>query len=290
MLQRCATCDLVFAPAYADPDEVYVDGYLLGDGEFGSNFGFDVMHPEFQEFLAHVARRRLEVIERVTRPPGRFLDVGCGTGEVLAAARDRGWTACGAEPVADSARRAVERGGLDVRAATLEDSGFPERSFDVVGAFHVLEHMTDGVGFLRSIARWAAPGGHVVVEVPNWHSFHRRGFGHEWPALRPLEHVAHYSPAILAATLRRAGLEPVRIRTPGFLSKQQSLDQALRDLGAQALQPWVMRSRFLARSEEHGGVQVSKPSAVGWPLLRVIESVYAATRTGMVIVAIARVP
>ena len=45
------------------------------------------------------------------------------------------------------------------RPTTLEESGFPERSYDVVSAFHVLEHMTDGAAFLRLLARWARPGG-----------------------------------------------------------------------------------------------------------------------------------
>ena len=38
--------------------------------------------------------------------------------------------------------------GIDVRQSLLEDSGLPERSFDVVSATHVLEHMHEGGEFL----------------------------------------------------------------------------------------------------------------------------------------------
>ncbi len=289
-LRRCPACDLVFAPAYADSADVYVEGYLLEDGPFGGNFGFDIRHPLFQEFLGFAADRRLATIERVTRPPGRFLDVGCGTGEVLLAAQARGWTAQGVEPVEDSARYAIDERGLDVTVAMLEDSGLPEHSYDVVSAFHVLEHIADGPAFLRMMARWAKPDGHVAIEVPNWRSFHRRGAGAGWPGLRPLEHLAHYTPATLAATMRRAGLEPVKVATPGLLWPKQTLDQMLQDLGAQRAAPWIRRARVLSRSEEVLGHTVTVPNRPCWWALNALQAAYTAARTGLVVLAIARVP
>jgi SAM-dependent methyltransferase len=287
-LRRCESCGLVYAPAFADPDDIYTDGYILEGGQFGANF--DVMHPTFQEFVAHAADRRLDLIERVARPPGRFLDVGCGTGEMLVSARDRGWTAQGAEPVEDSARYARDERGLDVRPTLLQDSGLPKRSYDVVAAFHVLEHLTDAPAFLRTIAEWAVPGGYVVIEVPNWRSVNRRVSGSSWIHLRPLEHLAHYSPKTLAATLRRAGLEPAEVHTPGFLWPRQSLDQALSDVGARRLEGWFRRARVLTRTEVRDGAPVTVPSGLGWWGLRALESAYSFSRTGMVVLAIARVP
>jgi 2-polyprenyl-3-methyl-5-hydroxy-6-metoxy-1,4-benzoquinol methylase len=285
LLRRCDGCDLVFAPAYADPAEIYVDGYMTGE----TDFGLDVMDPLFQEYLAHVAHRRFALIEKVT-PPGRVLDVGCGTGEVLAVARARGWEVQGVEPVEASAAFAANERALDVRVALLEESGLPECSYDVVTAFHVLEHMTDGLGFLRMIARWAKPGGHVVVEVPNWRSVHRRAFGGEWPGLRPLEHVAHYAPATLRATIRRAGLDPVSVLTPGYIWTKQTLGQVVADLGATRLDLWMQRARVLTRIGQQDGRPAVVPNQLGWWALNALQSGYGLTRTGMVVLGIARVP
>jgi 2-polyprenyl-3-methyl-5-hydroxy-6-metoxy-1,4-benzoquinol methylase len=284
-LRTCDGCALVFAPAYADPADIYVDGYLSGE----TDFGLDIMHPLFQEYLAHVARRRLTLIEKVARP-GSLLDVGCGTGEVLLVARERGWDVHGVEPVEASATFAVRERGLDVRAALLEESGLPERTYDVVTAFHVLEHMTDGLGFLRMISRWARPGGHVVIEVPNWRSIHRRAYGDTWPGLRPLEHVAHYAPRTLRASFRRAGLEPVEILTPGYIWSEQTLGQAVTDLGAQRLDAWMQRARVLTRTGNHDGKPAVVPNRFGWSVLRAVQSGYALIRRGMVVLGIARVP
>jgi SAM-dependent methyltransferase len=279
-LRVCNKCGLVFAPAYGDPDELYVDGYHSG-------MGSATWHPLFQEFLSWVASRRLEIIERVVRPPGRFLDVGCGSGEVLAVAQRRGWQVQGAEPLHESAKLAQER-GLDVRANLLQESGLPERSYDVVSAFHVLEHMTDGAAFLNLVARWARPGGYVVIEVQNFRSFHRLNHdrGLSWPGLRPLEHVAHYSPQTLGSALRRVGLEPVTVTTPTYLFPGQTLDQALDDLGLQQLR---RVAGWMGRAGTHKGDPAVVPNPVGQAVLRTVRAAYTASRTGMVALAVARV-
>ncbi|CAN5613706.1 hypothetical protein BH20ACT2_BH20ACT2_20590 [soil metagenome] len=282
-LRRCTTCDLVYAAEYADPDDIYKDGYLMGGGTFGPP---NVLDPVFHRFLLDAGRQRMAVIEKAIGGPGAMLDVGCGAGEVLLAAKERGWRTAGADPVEDSVTLARSR-GLDVHAALLQDTGLPERSFDLVSAFHVVEHLTDSTAFLELIARWARPGGHVLVELPNWASVHRRRTGAQWPSLRPLEHLGHYSPDTLDATLRRAGLEPVLLRTMGFLWEGQTLDQALADLARQGWAPWFRRSRLLVHERDDHRLE---PSAAGWRVLRAVQAAYDRRRAGQVVFAIARVP
>lgn len=211
---------------------------------------------------------------------------------MLSVARDRGWEVAGAEPVdeSESARYARARSGLDVRTAMLEDAGFPERHYDVVSAFHVLEHMTEGVEFLRHISRWSKPGGDVVVEVPNWRSVHRSAHGPSWPSLRPLEHVAHYTPATLKATLLRSGLEPVLVETPGFLWRKQTRPQMLNDLAGPRWRRWRRVTDYLGRAGAQDGRPETMTSPLGFAVLRAIQAAYGATNRGMVVLAIARVP
>src|SRR3954451_20594275 len=94
-VRRCGTCGAAFSPEYADPEDIYVDDYLLGKGEQESPFGihFDMLDARFQQYLTKVSHARMFAIEAATPGRGSFLDVGCGTGEVLAIARDRGWEA-----------------------------------------------------------------------------------------------------------------------------------------------------------------------------------------------------
>lgn len=281
-LRRCAACETVYAAEYADPTEVYVDGYLCADTEFG----IDISHPRFQSYLAGVGAERARLIERITGGRGRLLDVGCGSGEFAAAARDHGFEVQAVEPEATAATVARDR-GLDVRTAMLEESGLPEGSYDVVSAFHVLEHLPDSRAFLRSLARFAKPGGHVVIEVPNFGSVLRRRSGADWVHLRPLEHLIYHSPETLERSFLHGGLDPVAVRTRTWLSPPQELDDALADLARPRLGP--ARS-LVARREQVDGDSVLVPRPAGWVLLRALASLYDFLRGGTVVLGVARRP
>lgn len=284
-LRRCPDCGCVHAAEYADHDEVFTDGYLAGGT---GDFGIDLSHPRFSAYLRRLGDNRMRAIERATGlRGGRLVDVGCGTGELVAAAAEHGWDSCGAEPMPDAAATARERSGGDVRAALLEDSGFPEGAFDVVSAFHVLEHMPDAATFLELLARWAKPGGYIVVESPNWGSVLRERSGEHWIHLRPLEHLIHLTPATLRLAFERAGLEPVTVRTPSHLDRGQTLDEALAALG----RPRRLQ-RLLTPISPRGKVEsVRFPMAYGpaWPLLRLLERRYDRRGAGMVVQGVARV-
>jgi SAM-dependent methyltransferase len=282
-LRRCQDCDVVFAPEFADPAEVYVYGYMLGQG---GRFGIDVRDPNMQEFLERVGHRRLQLIEGASGlRGGSLLDVGSGTGEVLMAARDRGWATQGVEPERSSAEMAGER-GLDVEIAYLEEAGLPERSYDVVSAFHVLEHVPDSQAFLRSLSRWARPGGYVTIEVPNFNSSPRRRWAENWKHLRPLEHLVHFTPTTLRETFLRAGLDPVMVRSPSYLGPPQTLDDALGELARagrfrQLIEP-------LSPMNGSGAAGARYPNRAGWALLRGMETIHDRAGVGSVVLCVAR--
>jgi SAM-dependent methyltransferase len=284
-LRRCEQCATVSAPDYADPAEVYVDGYMFGEA---GPFGLDVRAPEFQRYLIRVAGHRVRALERATKlRRGSLLDLGSGTGEVLLAARDRGWRARGVEPERTAAEMARER-GLDVTVSMLEDSALPERSFDVVCAYHVLEHQPDSRSFLRMMARWARPGGFVAIEVPNWRSVQRRRLGERWSGLRPREHLVHFTPETLAAAFHAAGIEPVSVRSPAYVGPPQSLDEALWDLVRPA--GWLRRLLApLCRRRGNGPTAPLIPTGAAWAALRVVEAAYDAAGAGAVVVCVGRV-
>ncbi len=130
--------------------------------------------------------RRFEGRLRV-EPGLRYLDMGCGGGELSILLAKRGAThVTGIDFMPrsiEAARRAAQREGVSGRVAfvcaDLHDWA-PEEKFDVLISFDVLEHVREPLRFLRRMAAFARPGGTALLAFgPLFHSpygDHMQGF------------------------------------------------------------------------------------------------------------------
>jgi 2-polyprenyl-3-methyl-5-hydroxy-6-metoxy-1,4-benzoquinol methylase len=101
---------------------------------------------------------------------GELLDIGCGTGNFLAAARDAGYRVTGIELDRNAARFARERLGLQrVLGETISEFAekHPEERFDVVTFFEVLEHQAAPIEFVQRVRACVREGGLIALSVPN---------------------------------------------------------------------------------------------------------------------------
>ena len=145
----------------------------------------------------------------------RYLDVGCSTGFVVEAARDKGWDAIGI----DLNPSAIEYGrtrGLDLRTVALEDAGFAPGSLDAVSLFDVLEHLLDPRRTLRVCADLLAPGGILFLYVPNFDSASRLLMGADAHFIWPTHHLNYYTPTTIRDLMLRHRLAPELIVTEGL--------------------------------------------------------------------------
>jgi SAM-dependent methyltransferase len=116
------------------------------------------------------ARRQIlaDLIRRETRLPAdaRILEIGCGTGHNLAMLSGFGHVD-GLE-LDDEARTVSEkRLGRKVMSAPLPElAGVPDRHYDLIGTFDVIEHIDDDRAAVASIAAKLKPGGKFVMTVP----------------------------------------------------------------------------------------------------------------------------
>lgn len=112
-------------------------------------------------------RRDMEVIASLVPEGARVLDLGCGTGELLAHLRDRrGCTGYGVE-LDDANVLACARRGVDVIQLNLEEGLklFDDHSFDVVLQLETLQHLRNAEHMLRETARVGRIG---IVSFPNF--------------------------------------------------------------------------------------------------------------------------
>jgi ubiquinone/menaquinone biosynthesis C-methylase UbiE len=104
-----------------------------------------------------------------------------------------------------------------VRETSLEESRFPESSFDLVLASHLIEHLNDPTSFVREVYRVLAPGGYFLVTTPNIAGFQARLFRGRWRSAI-FDHLYLFSTKTLSALLRQTGFIVERIRTWGGLA------------------------------------------------------------------------
>jgi ubiquinone/menaquinone biosynthesis C-methylase UbiE/catechol 2,3-dioxygenase-like lactoylglutathione lyase family enzyme len=116
----------------------------------------------------HWQRARLEAVVRlVGEGPGSLLEVGVGSGRLLARLAERGWDVTGIDAAPRMVELARERvPGAKLEVARVEELPFGDASFDAVVAVGVLEY-ADLKASLRELARVLSPGGRAVLGVLN---------------------------------------------------------------------------------------------------------------------------
>ena len=168
-------------------------------------FTFDV---EERHWWYRGRRAVLEaVLDGLGLPAGgdaRILDAGCGSGRNMVALARRG-AVTGVELAEQSLEAARARGLGPVLPGSLDDPlPFADGAFDLAVALDVLEHVADDGAALRELARVVAPGGRLLVTVPQ--------YGWLWGEHDVLAH--HHRRYTRATLLRRAadaGFEPERV-------------------------------------------------------------------------------
>lgn len=156
---QCKTCSLVFAnpfPYAVIPSELYADPakYFAGEDETDK-----------------VRRLRILVREmqvRLGQEDFSLLDVGCGRGELLAAARAEGVSrVMGLDLSQEMVDHVQATYGVNaVRATAEEFSRSTTRRYDVVSLSAVLEHVYEPNSLVAAVSKLTRPGSILYFDVP----------------------------------------------------------------------------------------------------------------------------
>lgn len=193
----------------------------------------------------------LDRIERLaTVSPGRrrLLDVGSGWGFFLAAARQRGWTPYGLEPLLAQAAYARATFGLEIVTDTLHKDTFRPDSFDVVTSFQVFEHLPHPREAIECLGEALRPGGLVLIEVPNFNTWTMKVLGSRHRHFVE-DHLNFFSVDTLGRLLVQGGFEILEHGpTARWMSVRHLVSQwcprYLPAAGAQALRRALERTRL----------------------------------------------
>lgn len=189
---RCARCGAGTTVPFPTPDALeaaYAQWYRPQVGRFAG--GGD-------RLLRGLRGRTARWIDAAC-PPGPILDVGCGDGAMLDALHQRGRSAVGLERHSDRP---------DVRSSSLAEC---EEGWAGIILWHSLEHLPAPRQAFVEAAQRLAPGGFLVVAVPNFASLQAQIFGRRWLHLDLPRHLSHLTPECLRSAARGEGLEMVAL-------------------------------------------------------------------------------
>ncbi len=134
-------------------------------------------------------KQKVSLITKLNQSSGKLLDIGSGTGDFLATAKQKNWTVFGVEPSKD-ARALSEKKGIYV---SEELTGIDEMEFDVITLWHVLEHVPDLENYIQEISKRLKSSGTLIVAVPNFKSQDAKHYKEFWAAYDVPRHLWHFS-------------------------------------------------------------------------------------------------
>lgn len=163
--------------------------------------------------------------------PGRMLEIGCASGSFMDKMAGEGWNVEGIEfsPQAAEDARSL---GYPVYSGCMEKAPDPEKHYDLVVGWMVLEHLHDPILSLKKLYSWTNSGGWLVLSVPNAGSLEFTLFRDKWYALQVPNHLSHYTPKTIELVLARGGWHVEKVFHQRILSNLiASIGYILQDYG-----------------------------------------------------------
>ncbi len=191
---KCKNCGLIYINPRLKPGKI-ISGY---------SEAVDEVYVSQSEGRMQSFRHVVDKITKEFGRKGKFLDVGCAAGFLLAAAKEKGWDVHGVEPSKWLGSYGSKRFGIDIDAGTLEEQKYAAKSFDVVCMFDVLEHVPDPAATLLECKRILKDDGMLVVNYPNIGSLWARAAGKKWWFLLSV-HLTYFTPKTIKKMLEKTG-------------------------------------------------------------------------------------
>jgi len=201
-LKLCKNCTLVITTPRPDTNKLseyyQSEEYISHSGKSSGGIGF------IYKIARGFSLNWKKAIILNHKKEGSILDFGCGTGEFLNTMRNCGWDITGVEP-SDHARTKAEI--LTIQKINHSLEGIPDKKFDVITAWHVVEHVPDLLETTRKLKSLVKKDGIIFITVPNYQSPDGNFYKEGWAGFDVPRHLWHFSKKSMSALLQFTGLE-----------------------------------------------------------------------------------
>lgn len=166
--------------------------------------GIDLLYGLVQGFML---KQKEKWLSKHTKENKRCLDFGCGTGALVHHLNQKNWDAYGVEP----SEKARNFSAVEERLyPSLEE--LPQKEFDAIALWHVLEHLSDPAKFLKTFYDRLDQQGYLFLALPNFNSFDAKHYKDTWAAYDVPRHLWHFSTKGITQLCEQTGFDLVESR------------------------------------------------------------------------------
>jgi 2-polyprenyl-3-methyl-5-hydroxy-6-metoxy-1,4-benzoquinol methylase len=189
LLCQCIDCKLIFTNPR--PSKKHIHQYYQSEDYISHQNKANNLTNLLYKLARNITlRQKLAWINEYNQGKQSILDVGCGTGYFLKKAKDNGWKVTGVEPNT-TARKIAKNKKIKVLSALRKIN--PEKQFDTITLFHVLEHVHNLRKTGKKIIQYLKDDGTIYIAVPNINSKDSILYGDKWAALDVPRHLYHFT-------------------------------------------------------------------------------------------------
>lgn len=209
----CTSCDLNYLSPRLTQDAIM--RFYKDESYYKSNVsgkGYD----EYLEISGNWIKTFTLRLKQIApyKSSGKALDIGCGPGYFLTAAKNLGFDVHGLDPSDYIVEMAQKEWGDRVKLGIIETAKYQLESFDLIVAFDTFEHIYEPKKFLSAIHKFLKPNGLLAITTPNPKSLLAKVSGKNWVSFKLPEHVFYWAPDTIRKVLEEK-FEVLEIRRAG---------------------------------------------------------------------------
>lgn len=218
-LVKCEKCSLIFTNPR--PDTAHIDQYYQSENYIShTNKANNITNLLYKVVRGYTLKQKVQLIERYTNHK-KLLDFGCGTGTFLKYCTDQGFESEGYEPNPVALKHLTKTTSTKVMSRINELK--KDNHYDIITAWHVLEHVHDLKATLKILRKALQPEGYLFVALPNPESYDATFYKQHWAGYDVPRHLYHFSQTAFSHLVKQCKLEIAEIHPMKFDSFYVSL-------------------------------------------------------------------
>lgn len=204
---ECVSCGLKSTDLKEDYEDFvkryYAKGYYTGDPKYAAyaSYASDkwLICRNLNKFLRKILKYKIS---------GKLLDVGCAMGYFVEMAKKAGFDAYGFDASEFAVKKAKAKLDGRIAVGTIHSVKYPQKSFDVITMFDVIEHLGDPIRDLKKLSTLLKDDGILIIATGNTLSRAAQTMKRRWTFYIPPQHLFFFTKKNFADMLTQAGFKP----------------------------------------------------------------------------------